>query len=101
MLCTHKYIQLVTSNQSTHYFAVIKLFSYSTAISTPNGNCSDGELRLEGGTVNLLERTREGRVEICINNAWGTVCDSAFRSPDAAVVCRQLGLLDLQGLHSL
>ena len=74
---------------------------YSTAISTPSGNCSDGEVRLEGGTVNLQERTLEGRVEICINNAWGTVCDSAFRSPDAAVVCRRLGLLDVQGQHNL
>ena len=47
----------------------------------------------------MRERTREGRVEICINNAWGTVCDNPFRSPDAAVVCRRLGLLDLQGQY--
>ena len=91
----------MTSKHPTDCFVVIWLFSYSIAISTPIGNCSDGELRLEGGTVNLQERTREGRVEICINNAWGTVCDNAFRSPDATVVCRQLGLLDLQGQHNL
>ena len=91
----------MTSNQPTHCFAVIKFFFHSIAISTPIENCSDGELRLEGGKVNLQERTREGRVEICINNAWGTVCDNAFHSADAAVVCRQLGLLDLQGQHNL
>ena len=34
--------------------------------------------------------TREGRVEICINNAWGTVCDTLFGREDATVVCRQL-----------
>lgn len=34
--------------------------------------------------------TREGRVEICINNAWGTVCDTFFGRRDAEVVCRQL-----------
>ena len=34
--------------------------------------------------------TREGRVEICINNAWGTVCDTLFGREDATVVCGQL-----------
>ena len=72
-----------------HFSLAIFLFVY-TDISTPNGNCSYRDLRLEGGTDNTQAVTREGRVEICINNAWGTVCNNLFGRNDAEVVCEQL-----------
>ena len=48
--------------------------------------CSNGEIRLVGGSV-----PNEGRVEVCQNQAWGTVCDDHWGNVDASVTCRQLG----------
>ena len=33
-----------------------------------------------------------GRLEVCSNNIWGSVCGRGFSVTDAYVVCRQMGL---------
>ena len=48
--------------------------------------CRDGQLRLVGGTT-----VTEGRVEICFNETWGTVCDDVWDDLDATVVCSSFG----------
>ena len=51
--------------------------------------CSDGDTRLMNGTVNTPS---SGRVEVCFNNSYGSVCGVRWDEADASVVCRQLNL---------
>ena len=57
-----------------------------------------GSIRLAGSGDSSVT---EGRVEICINGEWGTICDNGWDSLDAKVVCRQLNLTtDCECMHS-
>ena len=47
---------------------------------------AQGQIRLVDGSVSY-----EGRVEICLNGVWGTVCDQQWGSTEAEVACSQLG----------
>lgn len=70
--------------------------------------CSDGDVRLIGGIT-----TYEGRLEVCLNRAWGSVCAGRIYSwswwwwnnhywdtSDSNVVCRQLGHMGLGKLFA-
>lgn len=68
--------------------------------------CREGYVRLAGGRNSL-----EGRIEVCHDGVWGTVCNNHWEREDASVACRQLGhahsgkyilfLIWLTSLHSL
>ena len=44
-------------------------------------------MRLVNGST-----VESGRLEVCSNNIWGSVCGNGFSVTDAYVICRQLGL---------
>jgi hypothetical protein len=52
----------------------------------PHIVCEFGQIRLVDG-----DSTLSGRVEVCVNNSWNTVCDMSWSNADTAVSCRQLG----------
>ena len=48
--------------------------------------CTNGSIRLRNGSTSM-----NGRVELCLNGDWGTVCDDGWNTVDANVACGQLG----------
>ena len=71
-----------------HVFTVYASHAHSDS-------CQDGDVRLVGGLS-----AYEGRVEVCLGQRWGTVCDNEWSTADAVVVCRQMGIL-APGIHKL
>ena len=43
-------------------------------------------MRLVNGGSSL-----EGRLEVCLNGVWGTICDTSWDDTDAGVACSQMG----------
>ena len=58
-------------------------------------SCIEGSIRLDTETTPL-----EGRLEVCVNEEWGTVNADFWDYRDAIVACRQLNFSPL-GIFSI
>jgi hypothetical protein len=67
------------------FHQILKYVFYLIEDGTEPGNCSEGNLRITGGSGLV------GRLEVCINNVWGTICGTQFESSELKVACSQVG----------
>lgn len=65
---------------------------YLVFLNVVRGNCNEGKVRLVNGTLD-----REGRLEVCVNGLWGSVCPYSFSKSAAHVACKQAGYADTMG----
>ena len=71
---------------NNYYMYLLFSFILIAAMSIQNNHCSDYDIKLVDGPS-----ANEGKLLICINRVWGTLCNDNINSTDAAVICRQLG----------
>ena len=77
----------------------IILTNYKLDAAIEFADCTTGEVRLTNFSDNLEQNSRQGPIQICVNNAWGSVCsDHFFDNTDAAVFCGQLPGFKVNGM---
>ena len=79
-----------TSKQCSIESSTVGLFCPTSFTAPQTKVCSSGEIRLAGGTA-AGGMPSEGRLEVCLKNTWGTVCDDSWDDKASAVACRQMG----------
>ena len=61
------------------------------AVDVEESECATGDVRVVG--------SGEGRLEVCVNSAWGTVCSDQFDENDAYVACGAIEGFNRTGIN--
>ena len=86
-------------------FTSIIIIYKNTFFYISAASCREGDVRLGIGnftefyiSINnyddfyfIKDELARGRIEVCINGIYGTICDENWVNEDASVVCSQLG----------
>ena len=82
------------------YYCYVTKYILIVTVDSVGSNCTYGDVRLVDGSNQY-----EGRLEVCINDQWGTVCDNSWSTTDASTICKQLeyaytsSMIQLYHLH--
>ena len=93
--CSQHSAAVICQGKCKCIFAILDSLNCTDRATEPS-NCTDEEMRLSGAIT-----SNQGRLEVCMNGAWGSVCDSqgVFTTDEAKVACRQLGKLQVEGIY--
>ena len=84
--------KFVGNRNDFHDLERTRFFQWCTGRSMTSNYC--GICWISGKSLRLVgsRHPNQGRVEVYKNGRWGTVCSNYWRTEEAKVVCRELGL---------